>query len=277
MLRQNPLERLANIDQTTPKKYFTRRRVTYFFLTILGLLGKIAPPQYRSRLRLLIHKAGLTGKIRPEEFFGLKLIGLLTLPSLVFYFTSIFQLFSFQVPMVALSAIIGFTAPDFWLQRLATNRRRLIDRHFPDFVDLLATCVEAGLALEAAIDRISNRFPGPLGEEFQRYLWEVQIGRPRNLALMAVADRTRSEDIRIFAASLIQAELFGIPIANVLRAQAEALRTRRFQQARERARRAPLLMMPALAFCFCPVLFLILLVPLYLRARQGGLLQFLGF
>lgn len=279
MLRKNPLERLAELEQLAmPRRAAARRSAASLMVRLARTIGKFAPSRYRYRLRTLIHRAGLAGRIRPEEVFGLKILGLLFLPLVALYLCSAFKIAALQtVTVTALGGITGFLAPDFWLTRQITKRSRTIARHLPDFVDLLATCVEAGLGLDAAIDRISRRFPGPLGEEFQRYLWEVQIGRPKNAALMGVAERTNCEDIRILAASLIQAELFGIPIANVLRAQAEALRERRFQQARERARRAPLLMLPALAFCFCPVIFLLLFIPVFIRARQSGLLQFLGF
>ncbi|MCX7642607.1 MAG: type II secretion system F family protein [Armatimonadetes bacterium] len=279
MLRRNPLERLVEVENLKPARQITsKRRATSLLLRLVRTLGRFVPTHSRSRLRMMIHRAGLVGRLRPEEVFGLKLIGLVTLFFAGFYLGTVLKIGLLQKLVLALLlGVAGFTVPDFWLSQQARKRCRLISRHLPDFVDLLATCVEAGLGLDAAIDRITRRFPGPLAEEFQRYLWEVQIGRPRNLALMGIAERTNCEDIRILAASLAQAELFGIPIANVLRAQAEALRERRFQQARERARRAPLLMLPALAFCFCPVIFLLLFVPLYLRARQSGLLQFLGF
>ncbi|MCX7643475.1 MAG: type II secretion system F family protein [Armatimonadetes bacterium] len=279
MFRRNPLERLSDLENLKPARQISSRRQTISLLVhLVRTLGRFIPAYYRSRIRGLIHRAGMAGKIRPEEIFGLKLLGLLILPLVGAYLGSIFKLqLLHNLFLILFFAVFGFTAPDFWLGHQIRKRCRLITRHLSDFVDLLATCVEAGLGLDAAIDRISRRFPGPLAEEFQRYLWEVQIGRPRNLALMGIAERTNCEDIRILAASLTQAELFGIPIANVLRTQAEALRERRFQQARERARRAPLLMLPALAFCFCPVIFLLLFVPLFLRARQSGLLQFLGF
>ncbi|MFN3421178.1 MAG: type II secretion system F family protein, partial [Armatimonadota bacterium] len=266
MLRRNPLERLIELENLRPaRQVSTRRRAVSLLARFIRTLGRIAPAYSRSRLRTLIHRAGLAGRIRPEEVFGLKLMGLLMLPFVGFYLGMLFKMTLLQKLIFALLlGATGFIAPDFWLNRQAEKRRRLITRHLPDFVDLLATCVEAGLGLDAAIDRITRRFPGPLSQEFQRYLWEVQIGRPRNLALMGIAERTNCDDIRILAASLTQAELFGIPIANVLRAQAEALRERRFQQARERARRAPLLMLPALAFCFCPIIFLLLFVPIYL-------------
>jgi len=279
MLRKTPLERLAEIEGLGARRRTSSSGyASSLMVRIARALGRFTPAYYRSQLRTLIHKAGLAGRIRPEEIFGLKLLGALILPLVALYFCSVFKLPVIQTSIfLVLAGVSGFTVPDFWLSRQVSKRRRLVARNLPDFVDLLATCVEAGLGLDAAIDRISRRFPGPLSEEFQRYLWEVQIGRPRSVALMGIAERTNCDDIRILAASLTQAELFGIPIANVLRAQAEALRERRFQQARERARRAPLLMLPALVFCFLPVIFLLLFVPLLIRARQSGLLQFLGF
>lgn len=278
MLRRNPLERLAETEGLGPLKRASAKRYAFLMMDFARYLGKFAPTHYRSQLRKLIHKAGLAGRISPEEVLGLKLLGMLVFVLAALYFCWVLRLKFFQSTMLlALSGLLGFTAPDFLLSRQIAKRRQLVAKHLPDFIDLLATCVEAGLGLDAAIDRISRRFPGPLGEEFQRYLWEVQIGRPRNLALMSIAERTNCEDIRILSASLTQAELFGIPVANVLKAQAEALRERRLQRTRERARRAPLLMLPALVFCFLPVIFLLIFAPLLIRARQSGLLQFLGF
>ena len=279
MLRRSPLERLVEVENLRPARQITSKRRTVSLLAqFIRSLGRLSPAYSRSRLRTLIHKAGLAGRLRPEEVFGLKLVGSITLLPFGLYLSATFKMtFPQNFLLAFLFGVVGFIVPDLWLRQQARRRQKLITRHLPDFIDLLATCVEAGLGLDAAIDRITRRFPGPISEEFQRYLWEVQIGRPRNLALLGIAERTNCDDIRILAASLTQAELFGIPIANVLRTQAEALRERRFQQARERARRAPLLMLPALVFCFLPVIVLLIFVPLLIRARQSGLLQFLGF
>jgi len=279
MLRRSPLERLVEVENLRPARQITSKRRTVSLLAqFIRALGRLSPAYSRSRLRTLIHKAGLAGRLRPEEVFGLKLVGSIMLLPFGLYLSATFKMtFPQNFLLAFLFGVVGFIVPDLWLRQQARRRQKLITRHLPDFIDLLATCVEAGLGLDAAIDRITRRFPGPISEEFQRYLWEVQIGRPRNLALLGIAERTNCDDIRILAASLTQAELFGIPIANVLRTQAEALRERRFQQARERARRAPLLMLPALVFCFLPVIVLLIFVPLLIRARQSGLLQFLGF
>ncbi len=276
--RPNPLQRLA-LEQAPPEKGEAIRPLRPSpLLRVAGSLGRLASPRQISLLRGLIHRAGLAGRIRAEEVFGLKLLGVMGgwvtgvfFGVLIGWRLGLVGAVNFLTPIAA--AAIGFFLPDFWLNWQIVKRRRTVFRTLPDFVDLLATSVEAGLGLDAAIDRISHRFPGPLGEEFQRYLWEVQLGRPRTDAMMAVAERMNIDDLRLLTAAMAQAELFGTPIVNVLRAQAEELRNRRFQQARERAMRAPVLMVPALALCFCPVMVLILVVPLLIRIRNSGALQ----
>jgi len=272
-LRRSPLERLQSPEET-------RRIVRPPWLLLAGLIGRRFPKGYLNRYRLLVHRAGLVGRVLPEEIVGFKLLcGLggvivgVALHSLVAQ--GLGQGVALLVPFLA--AFGGFSFPDFWLRRHIARRRHQIIRALPDFVDLLAATVSAGLSLDAAIDRIARRFPGPLGEEFQRYLWEVQLGRRRGEALLAMAERVDSDDLRLLAAALTQADLFGIPVANVLRAQAEDLRDRRFQQARERARKAPLWMVPAIALFFCPILFLLLFAPLLLRLRASGSLSVFGF
>lgn len=286
MRRSRPIDRLLREGPAVATERPIRRRS--LFLRLIEAFGRWTPQIQKARLRTLIHKSGMAGRIRVEEIFGLKIVGLIAfgitgvlLTFLVFQkFGDVFvghpatvgQLLYF-LPL--LIAFIGFFAPEFWLRRQIAARRRQILRALPDFMDLLATSVEAGLGFDMAIDRIVRRFPGPLGEEFQRYLWEVQFGRPRNVALATIAERNEIDDLRILSSALTQAELFGLPIANVLRIQAEELRDRRFQSARERAMRAPVLMIPPLALCFCPVLLLLLFVPLAIRLRNqfggGGL------
>jgi tight adherence protein C len=226
------------------------------------------------RYRPLLHRAGLIGRLRPEEVFGLKvLLG----SGATVAFLPLFARGSLSGVAVLAAALAGFFLPDIWLRVQIAARRRQAARTLPDFVDLLAATVSAGLSMDAAIDRIVRRFPGPLAEEFRRYLWEVQLGQSRSNALFALADRIGSDDLRLLAMALTQADLFGLPVANVLRAQAEDLRDRRFQRARERARRAPMLMLPAIALCFCPVMMLLLFTPLVLRLRAAGLLRVFGF
>ncbi len=272
-MRRSPLERLRRAETAQPL-------VRPLWLRLAYRIGQAVPFLSIARYRPLLHRAGLAGRLRPEEIIGLKVLtGLSATLATLTFLPLVWQELGGTIALFTLLIIggAGFVLPDAWLHRHAAWRRRQIFRTLPDFVDLLATTVSAGLSLDAAIDRIARRFPGPLGEEFQRYLWEVQLGRRRGEALMAMAERLDSDDLRLLAVTLTQADLFGLPIANVLRAQAEDLRDRRFQQARERARQAPMWMLPALALCFCPVLLLLIFVPLFLRMRETGLLRALGF
>lgn len=292
-MRRRPIQRLLR-DRPVVREELPRR----WFLRLMGWFGRLIPSRERQRLRSIIHKAGLAGRLSPEELFGVKIFFSLSFafggfllsfaltrlpPTLEMTLPPPFSwgialarflgmfLYPFWGPMIL--GILGFIAPSLWLSHLIAGRRKTVYRLLPDFLDLLATCVEAGLGLDAAIDRIVHRFPGPLSEEFQRYLWEVQVGRSRFEAMMGIAERTGLDDLRVLATALAQSERFGIPIANVLQAQAEDLRNRRLQRAREQAARAPIYMIPALAFCFCPVLLILLFVPLAIRIRKmGGIL-----
>ncbi|MDT7897863.1 MAG: type II secretion system F family protein [Armatimonadota bacterium] len=272
-LRRSPLERLRSPEET-------RRVVRPPWLRLAALIGRRFPKGYLNRYRLLVHKAGLVGRLLPEEIIGFKVLAgfggvVIGIALRAFTAQAVGQVAAVTLPI--LTAFAGFLLPDFWLRRQIARRRYQIIRTLPDFVDLLAATVSAGLSLDAAIDRIVRRFPGPLGEEFQRYLWEVQLGRRRGEALSAMAERIDSDDLRLLASALTQADLFGIPVANVLRAQADDLRDRRFQQARERARKAPIWMIPAIALFFCPILFLLIFAPLILRLRASGALKPFGF
>ncbi|MCS7223411.1 MAG: type II secretion system F family protein [Armatimonadetes bacterium] len=249
------------------------------FQQLLSVLGRLLPQPLRLAGRPLIHRAGVAGKVSLEELAGMRVLSLLTLGG-GGTFLSLWVLRANAVEPPAtyvfiLAAlffpVIGFEAPAIYLRSVASSRRRQVLRSLPDFVDLLATSVEAGLALDAAVDRVVRRFPGPLADEFRRYLWEVQIGRSRNEALLGIAERTDVEDVRLIAAALGQAELMGIPVADVLRTQAEDLRLRRLQRVREQAMRAPVRMVLPLALCFCPVLFILLFTPLLIRLLEAGI------
>ncbi len=252
------------------------------FEAFLTLLGRFVPDSIRVLDRPLLHKSGLAGRVSLEAVSGLRVLSLATFGvSAIILFSWLLitsgvqpPLFYVYVGSLIIAPVSAFQLPALYLRSLARARRRQVIRDLPDFVDLLATTVEAGLALDAAIERIIGQFPGPLSEEFRRYLWEIQIGRSRTASLMGIAERTDVDDMRLIAAALAQAERHGIPIASVLRSQAEDLRNRRLQKARETALRAPIKMIFPLAFCFCPVLLILIFVPLIIRLKEQGMLTF---
>ena len=135
-------------------------------------------------------------------------------------------------------------------------------RGLPDSMDLMTICVEAGLGLDAAFHRVSEKQRGPLVDEIRHMLREIGLGKSRREGLLDFADRTDLEEVRTFANAVIQAEQLGTSLAQILRAQSERLRVRRRQLAEQEARKAPVKMVFPLVFCLMPSLFIFILGPI---------------
>jgi tight adherence protein C len=158
----------------------------------------------------------------------------------------------------------GFFLPNLWLSSRVANRLRQIDRALPDALDLLVTCVEAGLGLDAALQRVSAEIALAwrlLSSELRLTFLEVKAGIPRMDGFRRLAARTGSPELRALAATLTQTELFGTSIASALRVQAEGIRIRRMQRAEERAAYVAVKMTLPLVLCILPALFAIIIGP----------------
>ena len=117
------------------------------------------------------------------------------------------------------ATLVGFFGPNLYLYQRAYERVELIQRELPDAIDLLTISVESGLGFDAAVQQVARNTQGPLAEEFSRVLREMQIGQGRARRCAASRDRTNVDDLRSFVTAMVQADSFGIPIANVLRIQ----------------------------------------------------------
>ena len=158
-------------------------------------------------------------------------------------------------------AAVGFWAPDLVLYQTAYNRTQQIRRALPDALDLLTISVEAGLAFDAALSQVARNTTGPLAEEFFRVLQEMQIGLGRVEAIRALGERSDLPELRGFVSAMVQADGFGIPIANVLRVQAKEMRIKRTQRAEEMAQKVPVKILFPLIFCILPALFIVVIGP----------------
>lgn len=141
--------------------------------------------------------------------------------------------------MMLLFAVGGFLLPFLWLRRRVQRRRRQISNALPDAMDLLVTCVEAGLGLDAALMRVAEAAEGPLGEEITLALRQIAVGRPRQEALLEFGARPGVPDLDSFIRPIVQAERSGVSIGQTLRVQAESIRIRRQQRAQELAQTMP--------------------------------------
>jgi tight adherence protein C len=182
-------------------------------------------------------------------FGGLFVAGLLHFGGLAF------------ILVVALLTIAGFLLPDTALARKVEERQHEILGTLSDTLDLLTISVEAGLSLNAAIAQVVQNVPGVLSSEFARMLQEIQLGVPRSDAFRQLAERTDVEELNSFALAMIQADVFGVSIASVLRTQASQLRIKRRQAAEAKAQQTPVKIVFPLILCILPALFVIIIGP----------------
>jgi tight adherence protein C len=162
--------------------------------------------------------------------------------------------------MLMLGAV-GIVLPHMWLRQRVSARQNLIIKTLPDSFDLITTCVEAGLGLDAALARVSEKVEGPFGLELRRALRDISLGKMRRDALRELGHRTGVPDLITFVNAVIQAEQMGSSLGAVLRVQAEQLRVRRRQRAEEQAYKAPVKMIFPLVLCIFPTLFIVILGP----------------
>ena len=159
---------------------------------------------------------------------------------------------------------VFFFLPNLWLGSRIGQRQTTIEKSLPDAMDLLVTCVEAGLGLDAALGRVAAELKpvAPLlAAELNLTVFETQAGLPRREAFRRLSERTGVEDLRELAAVLAQTEIFGTSIARALRIHADGMRTRRMQNAERKASMVGVKMTFPLIFCVLPSLMAVVLGP----------------
>jgi tight adherence protein C len=174
------------------------------------------------------------------------------------------------VLLAGVAPVTAFFVPDVLLGAKARERQELIQRALPDVLDQVTICVEAGLGFEAALARAATSGDGPLANELSRTMQDIGLGMPRRRALEALLARTDVADLRHFVVAIAQAERHGVPIAQVLRIQADELREKRRQRAEERALKIPVKLVFPLILCILPALFIVLMGPAAIRISNSG-------
>lgn len=218
-------------------------------------------------LRVRFMHAGIRHPSAALAYFGIKTALSLGLP-LAAYFAVLVSTpelgFQGTLMVVLLAAALGYYLPNIVLNRLIFVRQREIFETFPDALDLMTVCVEAGLGVEAALVRVADEMQHKseaLAEELHLVTLELRAGLERARALRNLAVRTGVEEVEGFVAMIIQAERFGTSIASSLRVHSDMLRTRRRQRAEEAAAKIALKLLFPLIFFIFPSLMLVLLGP----------------
>jgi tight adherence protein C len=157
--------------------------------------------------------------------------------------------------------LAGWVLPGFTVQRKAENRLYRIDHAMPELIDLLVVTVEAGLSLSAALQIAGERLQGPLGEELRIVIQEQRMGLTPVQALENMVGRTPTPAVESFARAMMQGELLGVSVGQILRSLAIEMRKRRRAQAEQQAQKAPIKMLFPLVFMIFPALFIVILGP----------------
>jgi tight adherence protein C len=164
---------------------------------------------------------------------------------------------------------VAYVLPGVLIGMRASARQDVIDLALPDVLDQLTISIDAGLSLETAISRTSERMTGPLADELRRTMQDVQLGMTRHDAYVALGQRNDSENLRRFVRSMTQAQEFGVPISQVVRQQSGELRVRRQLVAEAKATKVPVKLLFPMMTCIFPVLFIIALTPPIVNAASN--------
>lgn len=223
------------------------------------------------KLRAKLVSAGYNSPSAPRVFTLTRLVMLFLLPLgyVVFAYSGETSPSIFQVYFLGLIfALLGLYLPNLFVQAKADRRREEIVNGFPDCLDLLLVCVEAGLGIEAGMDRVGREMVAshPLVSELlSATTLRLRAGASREEAFRKLADSTGVDEIRSFATLLIQSDKLGTSLATTLRVYAAEMREKRRMRAEEKAHRLPVLISIPLVACMLPVMIGVLMLPAVIR------------
>ena len=241
---------------------FAERIIDPLTKRFVGAGRRLTPDERLERIRSRLDLAGNPVGWDVDRVLGLKALGLVTGVLVGVVLPPVFGWGLRGVFLTTLAlALLGWFGPTMWLYQVGFDRTEQVRRELPDALDLLTISVEAGLAFDAALAQVARNSDGPLAKELFRVLQEMQIGTGRTDALRALGERTDVEELRIFVGAMVQADTFGIPIANVLRVQSKEMRIKRSQRAEEKAQQVPVKILFPLIFCILPALFIVVMGP----------------
>jgi len=183
----------------------------------------------------------------------------------------------FTTAIGVFTPFLGFYLPDIWLRQKTEKRQEKLLKALPDALDLMVVCVEAGMGLDEAINRVAKESKlqsQELSDEFAFLGLELRAGKERQVALRNLAERTNLEEVNNLVTLLIQADKFGTNIADTLRVYSDSFRTERFQRAEEIAAKMPVkLILPLILFIF-PALFIVIIGPAIISIYRNFILRF---
>lgn len=236
----------------------------------LGAVEKAAParsqrrsvldsPKQRGRYEAMLARAGYPAEWSVDKLLSAKLVLGVVVGALAFV-----VLHDKGTVMVLLSVaftVLAFFTPDLLLYSRGQERTQAIDLELADTLDQMSIAVNAGLGFDAAMQRVAKQGRGPLAAEMIRSLQEIRVGQARRIAYLDLATRAGSVPLRRFVRTIVQAEAYGLPLADVLHTQSDEMRKVRRQNAEKKAMEIPVKVIFPLMLTILPVLFIVILGP----------------
>lgn len=222
-------------------------------------------------LRQQLIAAGYPAPHAPRVYTLVRLVLVIGLPILVLMFFWVTGASPSMIKLyfsLVIAAALGLYLPNLFIRAKADRRQQALINAFPDALDLMLVCVEAGLGLEAAFSRVGMEMTTShplLAEQFGAVVLELRAGRSHEDALRRMADRAGADDIRAFATLLIQSTKLGSSIAQTLRVYSAEMREKRRLRAEEKAHRLPVLISIPLVACMLPTMIGVLMLPAAIR------------
>ena len=173
---------------------------------------------------------------------------------------------------VGITACAGYFMPGLILGRLISAKMREYRNGFPDFMDLMIVCSDAGMAMEAGIERVSKELAGTypsLSQNLQLVSLELRAGRSLDDALKSLADRLNLDEVRSFATLLQQSKELGTSLSGALRVFSDEMRHKRMSMAEEKAHALPAKMSVPVTVCILPVVMMIAIIPIIVKMTAG--------
>lgn len=233
---------------------------------------RIRSESYRKRVRKYIMTSGLSRELNEDEFIGLQILWGLMFPVFLFIMNFSLQLNLNPMMLVGLG-LGGFYLPQIHAKGEKKRRSLSVQADLPFFIDLLALSVEAGLDFFSAIQKLVDKAGGNdsvLAEEFGIVLKDIKIGASKTQALKDMAERLDMNEITSFVAVLVDAEITGASISQVLKDQSEQMRLERFVRAEKAGARASQLILIPLMLFILPAVFVMVFGPVALSFIYGG-------
>ncbi len=249
--------------------------IKMLFMRIAAMAGELSKPKREEELTHMERafvKAGYRNRNLVTIYYGAKVLLAILLPTLLllikFFFPKTVGSLNMMILTVTL-ALAGFYLPGLWLKLKIAARKEKMLEGFPDALDLLVVCVESGMGLDAAINRVGDEMKlsnEVVSEEFKTLNLELRAGKSRSEALRNLGLRTDLDEVSSLVTLLIQTDKFGTSIAQALRVHSDSMRTRRYQKAEEVAMKLPVKILFPMLFCIFPTIFIVIMGPPLIQA-----------